>query len=87
MFHLRTHLFRYTTYRHKGIDLAGTSEVTSAGYYKVYNVMIVQEVAAFLLAAGSDLRCGRNGASGHLNKAVDRTTMGQKNTNGLLIAA
>ncbi|MEE8591364.1 MAG: hypothetical protein V3T35_08595 [Spirochaetia bacterium] len=39
------------------MDLAGTSEVTSTGYYKVYNVMIVQEVAAFLLAAGSDLRC------------------------------
>jgi hypothetical protein len=64
---------------------------------KVYNVIIVQEVAAFLLAAGSDLRCvqtltgsgsaAEETASDHLNKAVDRTTMGQKNTNGLLIAA
>jgi len=66
-------------------------------YDKVYNVIIVQEVAAFLLAAGSDLRCvqtltgsgssAEETASGHLNKALDRATMGQKNTNGLLIAA
>jgi len=58
--------------------------------------MIVQD-AAFLLAAGSDLRCAQTltgsgssaeeTASGHLNKALDRTTMEQKNTNGLLIAA